>query len=153
MGQRMETERIEIVPIDFSEAQYFVQRHHRHHKPPIGHKFSVACSFKGYIVGVAIIGRPTSRMLDDGLTLEVTRLCTNGTKNTCSKLYSAAWRAARSLGYKRLITYTLQTEAGTSLIASGWKCLGQCGGGSWSRKDRPRVDKHPTQLKIRWEKS
>lgn len=144
---------LEIVPISLAEAKAFVQQHHHHHRPPVGHKFSIACAVDSHIVGVAIIGRPVARMLDDGWTLEVTRLCTNGVKNGCSKLYSAAWRAARAMGYKRLITYLLNTEPGISVRAAGWKCIGQCGGGSWSRESRPRIDKHPTQFKIRWEKS
>lgn len=98
-----------------------------------------------------MVGRPVARMLQDGWTLELTRLCTNGTKNACSKLYSAAWRVAQALGYKKLITYILESEDGASLKASNWKCIGKSDGGSWSRKDRPRVDMHPTQMKIRYE--
>lgn len=143
---------LEIVPIKFAEAKEFVKRHHRHHKPPIGHICSLACADGDKIIGVAIIGRPVARKLDNGLTAEVTRLCTNGTKNACSMLYAAAWRAVRSLGYKKLITYILDTEPGTSLRAAGWKCLGQCGGGSWNCKSRPRIDMHPTQKKFRFEK-
>jgi hypothetical protein len=92
-------------------------------------------------------------MSDDGWTAEVTRLCTDGTPNACSMLYRAAWRAARSLGYRRLITYTLAEEGGASLRASGFTLLGEAGGGSWSRGNRPRVDKHPTQGKLKWELS
>lgn len=141
-----------IVPIKLSEACEFVKRHHRHHKPPVGHICSVAVAEGEKIVGVAIIGRPVSRMLDTGLIAEVTRLCTDGTKNACSMLYATAWRAARALGYKKLITYILSEESGTSLKASGWKCVGECGGGNWSCKSRPRIDMHPTQTKFRWEK-
>jgi hypothetical protein len=100
---------------------------------------------------VVTVGRPVARHLDDGWTLEVTRLCTDGTKNACSLLYAAAWRAARAMGYRRIGTYILDTETGTSLTASGWKCLGKAGGGSWSVPSRPRVDKHPTQIKLRYE--
>ena len=142
-----------IVPIKFKEACEFVRRHHRHHKPPVGHICSVACADGEKIVGVAIIGRPVARGLDNGFTAEVTRLATDGTKNACSKLYATAWRAVRALGYKKLVTYILDTEPGTSLKAAGWKCIGTCGGGSWGRKSRPRVDMHPQQLKLRFEKS
>lgn len=142
---------LEIVPISFAEAKAFVLEHHRHHKPPQGHKFSIGCANGDGIVGVSIVGRPVSRMLDDGWTLEITRLCTAGAKNACSMLYAASWRAARAMGYKRMITYILESEKGTSLTAAGWKYVGKCGGGSWSRKNRPRVDKHPTQLKIMFE--
>lgn len=142
---------MEIVPIEFSEACAFVLRHHRHHKPPVGHKFSIAVAVGGVIVGVAIVGRPVARRLQDGWTLEVTRCCTDGTSNACSKLYAAAWRASRAMGYRRLVTYILDTESGTSLVASGWKEIGRCGGGSWSVPSRPRVDRHPLQQKIRFE--
>lgn len=144
---------MDVVPIKFKEACEFVKRHHRHHKPPIGHICSVAVATDEKIVGVAIIGRPASRVLDNGLTAEVTRLCTNGTKNACSMLYATAWRAVRALGYKKLITYILKEEGGISLKAAGWKCIGECGGGKWDRKSRPRVDIHPMQKKFRWESS
>lgn len=142
-----------IVPIKLADAKVFVQRHHRHHNAPVGHICSLACAAGDRIVGVAIIGRPVARELDNGLTAEVTRLCTDGTKNACSMLYASSWRAARALGYKRLITYILNSEPGTSLVAAGWKCLGECGGGTWNCKSRPRIDKHPTQKKIRFEKN
>jgi hypothetical protein len=92
-------------------------------------------------------------MLMDGWTAEVTRVATDGTRNACSILYGAAWRAARALGYRKLVTYTLPEEGGASLRGAGWTVIGEAGGGSWSRKDRPRIDTHPTQAKLRWEKS
>lgn len=148
---------LEIVPISFTEACEFVKIHHRHHKPPVGHKFSIAVvgdrvNGASRIHGVAIVGRPIARMLDNGLTLEVLRLCTDGTKNACSILYASSWRAARALGYKKLITYILASESGTSLKASGWKLIGEAGGGKWSRKNRPRLDQHPMELKLKFEK-
>lgn len=103
------------------------------------------------MVGVAIVGRPVARQSQDGLTAEVKRLATDGTRNACSILYAAAWRAARALGYRRLITYTLPEEGGASLRGAGWRCIGSAGGGAWSRRARPRVDLHPTQQKLRWE--
>jgi hypothetical protein len=90
-------------------------------------------------------------MLQDGYTAEVLRLCSDGTKNTCSMLYAAAWRAVRAMGYRKLVTYILISESGTSLRAAGWKCIGEAGGGSWNRTSRPRVDTHPLQKKIRFE--
>lgn len=141
-----------VVPIELSEANAFVARHHRHHKPVPGAKFCIGVSDEqNDIHGVAIVGRPTARLSDNGWTLEVTRLATDGAKNACSMLYAAAWRATRAMGYRRLITYTLNTEPGTSLRAAGWKCLGEAGGGSWNRTGRPRVDKHPLQRKLAWE--
>ena len=144
---------LEIVPIDLAEASAFIEQYHRHHKPPVGHKFSIGCAEGEKVVGVATVGRPVSRHLDDGWTLEVNRLCTDGTKNACSKLYSAAWRVAKNMGYRKLITYILESEGGVSLTASGWKCVGKRGGGSWSVPSRPRVDKHPLQTKLLFEVS
>ena len=142
---------LEIVPVSLKEANAFVEQHHRHHKPVVGHKFSVGCTDGENIVGVAIVGRPVARYLDDGWTLEVNRLCTDGTKNACSFLYAAAWRAARAMGYHKLITYILDNEPGTSLRAAGWKCVGQAGGLRWTGKRRPEVDLCPAQMKLRWE--
>lgn len=146
--------RLRIVPCDLDEANAFVLRHHRHHGKAVGHKFSLAVVDEtGEVRGVAIVGRPVARMLDDGMTLEVNRIATDGVPNGCSCLYGACRRATFALGYTRLITYVLDTEPGTSLLAAGWKCIGKAGGGSWSVPSRPRVDKHPTQGKIRWEAS
>lgn len=144
---------MEVVPISYSEACSFVKKHHRHHRPPQGHKFSIAAAKDGEIVGVAIVGRPVARHLDDNWTLEVTRLCTDGTKNACSFLYAAAWKATKSLGYKKLISYILETESGASLKAAGWKLIGSRGGGSWNCESRPRVDKHPIEQKKLFEKT
>ena len=151
MAKKIPPKTLEIVPITLSEANEFVRNHHRHHKPVIGHKFSIAVSDGKSIRGVAIVGRPVSRHLDDGITLEVNRCCTDGIKNGCSKLYSSAWRATRSLGYKKLITYILKSENGASLYASNWRLVGEAGGGSWDTKSRPRVDTHPLQKKLLFE--
>lgn len=105
----------------------------------------------GGCVGVVTVGRPVARRLDDGWTLEVTRNCTDGTKNAASFLYAAAWRACRALGFTRLITYTLKDETGVSLTAAGWRVVGQTSGRSWSCPSRPRVDKHPLGQKTLWE--
>jgi hypothetical protein len=101
---------------------------------------------------VAIVGRPVARALDDGWTAEVIRVCTDGTPNACSFLYSHAKRAAQAMGYTKVVTYTLPEESGASLRAVGWtRTTGFVGGGSWTRQSRPRLDKAPTQTKIRWE--
>lgn len=142
---------LSLVPTTLKEAARYVAEHHRHHGPPRGGLFALACSDGEKVCGVAIVGRPVARMLQDDFAAEVTRLCTDGTRNACSILYAAAWRAARALGYRRLVTYTLPEEGGASLRAAGWRLVGQAGGGSWSRRDRPRVDTHPTQTKLRWE--
>lgn len=139
------------VRIGLDEANTFVAQHHRHHPPVVGHLFSIGASLGDKIVGVAIVGRPVARMRDDGLTVEVTRLCTDGTRNACSFLYGAAARAAFALGFQRIGTYILASENGATLRASGWRLIGERGGGSWSVPSRPRVDKHPTQAKLLFE--
>jgi hypothetical protein len=143
--------KLAVVRIGLDEANAFVDRHHRHHEPVVGHLFSIGAAKDGEIVGVAIVGRPVARMRDDGETAEITRLCTDGTRNVCSFLYGAAARAAFALGFKRIGTYILASEPGTSLRAAGWREIGRAGGGSWSRGERPRVDKHPTQAKLLFE--
>jgi hypothetical protein len=140
------------VRIGLDEANAFVKQHHRHHKPVVGHLFSIGAALDDKIVGVVIVGRPVSRMRDDGLTAEVTRLCTDGTKNSCSFLYGAAAKAAFALGFQRIGTYILANEPGTSLTATGWRLMGERGGGSWSVPSRPRVDKHPLQTKLLFER-
>jgi hypothetical protein len=140
-----------LMPITLREARAFVARAHRHHRAPQGGLFSIGAQENGGLVGVVIIGKPVARMLADDWTAEVTRLCTDGSRNACSMLYAAAWRAARAMGYRRLVTYTLASEGGSSLRAAGWKLIGEAGGGSWSRAERPRVDLHPLQTKLRWE--
>jgi len=140
-----------ITPITQKEAKAYIKTTHRHHAPPVGSIFQLAVALDGEIVGVAMVGRPVSRHIQDGYTVEVNRVATNGTPNACSKLYRAAWRVARELGYRRLITYTLPEEGGGSLRGANMVCLGTRGGGSWSSKNRPRVDTHPTQAKLLWE--
>jgi tRNA A37 N6-isopentenylltransferase MiaA len=142
---------MELRPISVKHASAFVQEHHRHHDAPQGAKFALAAWHDGQLVGVAMVGRPVSRMLDDGLTAEVIRVATNGTRNACSFLYGAAKRSAQAMGYRKVVTYTLIEESGASLRAVGWNRAGIAGGGSWSRPSRPEVDHHPLQQKIRWE--
>jgi hypothetical protein len=139
-------------PISYKDACQYIANHHRHHKPPQGWKYGTsAVNGEGEVVGVVMVGRPVSRMMDDGETVEVTRLCTDGTKNTASFLYGIAKRVARELGYKRIITYTLEEEEGTTLRAAGWQRIRTTAGGSWSRESRPREDKAPLVRKVLWE--
>ena len=147
------SERLRLAPISFEDAADFVREHHRHHTPPVGHKFSIAAMAGGDMVGVVIVGRPVARRRDDGATLEVTRLCTIGARNACSFLYGAAARATFALGYSRIGTYTLKREPGTSLAAAGWTLIGETPGKSWSVPSRPRDDKHPIEPKLLWEKA
>ena len=146
-----ERPRLTAVPLSLEEANAFVERHHRHHRPVVGHKFSIGAALGDDVVGVAIVGRPVSRHRDDGLTLEVTRLCTDGARNACSFLYGAAARAAFALGFKRIGTYTLPAEGGASLRAAGWRLIAETPGRSWSVQSRPRVDTHPLGTKLLWE--
>ena len=143
---------LSLVPVSLKTANAFVAVHHRHHKPTTGHKFSIGCECDGQLVGVVIAGRPVSRYLDDGRTLEVNRLCTTGEKNACSMLYGAAARAAKAMGYHKIITYTLDSEPGASLRAAGWMCMGRAGGKRWTGKRCPAVDLCPPQMKLRYEK-
>jgi hypothetical protein len=144
--------KLHIAPLDLESANGYVQLFHRHHRPVVGHKFSLAAMKDGDIVGVVIVGRPVSRIRDNGWTLEVTRLATDGTRNACSFLYGAAARAAFALGYRRIGTYILASEPGTSLAAAGWRQIGEVKGRSWSCASRPRVDKHPTTDKLLFER-
>ena len=141
-----------LIPVSLAQANEFVRQHHRHHKPVAGHKFSIGCAENGRLCAVAIVGRPVSRYLDDGFTLEVNRLCSDGTKNACSILYAAAARAARAMGYYKIITYTLDTESGASLRAAGWTNAGLAGGKAWTGSRRPTQPLYPAQMKYRYEK-
>jgi hypothetical protein len=135
--------------VSLAEANAFVTAHHRHHQHVIGHKFAIGAVADGTLVGVVIVGRPVSRMRDDGKTLEVTRLCTDGSRNACSFLYGCAARAAFALGYERIGTYIRLDEPGTSLVAAGWRRMGLAGGGSWDRPSRLRTDKtDPVQRQL-----
>lgn len=142
---------LRIIPISRDAALRFLDSHHRHHGRPPGYIVSVGVEHDGALCGVAFVARPVARLLQDGYTAEVTRLCTDGTPNACSILYGATRRATKALGYRRLVTYTLPEEGGASLRASGWRCAGRAGGGSWSRPSRRREDKAPTATKLRWE--
>lgn len=143
---------MQLQPVTLKEASRFVDDFHRHHKAPQGGLFAIGLSETvvgiDTIIGVAIVGRPVARMLDNGYTAEITRLCVKEAyPNGCSMLYSACWRAARAIGYRRLITYILKSETGASLYASNFKLVGACGGGTWNRDSRPRVDTHPIEQK------
>jgi hypothetical protein len=140
-----------IVPITLKAANAFVVSYHRHHKPSVGHKFSIGLNDEDHLIGVAIMGRPVARGSDNGFTIEVARLCTNGQKNACSMLYQAAARASKELGYKKIQTYILEIETGTSLKASGWKMEAITAGGQWKHTDgKERRTDQPTMPKQRW---
>jgi hypothetical protein len=142
------TRRFTVERVELAEANAFVRQFHRHHGGVRGHLFSIGAGCDGRICGVAIVGRPVARGRQDGVTAELTRLCTDGTANACSFLYGAAARAAFALGYKRIGTYILKSEGGVSLKAAGWRLIGEVRGRSWSAPSRPRVDRHPLQDKL-----
>lgn len=141
---------MEIIPLTLKQANDMVARLHRHHKPCVGHRFSIGAKKDGELVGAAIIGRPVARGCDPYMVCEVNRLVTNGTKNACSILYSAAARIAKEMGFVKIQTYILETEPGTSLVAAGWEFEGQTTGGDWNhsklnkgtrRTDQPQCPK------------
>ena len=146
---------LRLTMVEFREARAFVERHHRTHRAPRRYKFAVGLGdIRVRLLGVAIVGRPVARALCDGETLEVTRCCTLGHANACSMLYGACARAAAALGARRLVTYTLASEGGSSLRASGFHEAARSRGGEWDRPKvgRPRNDRHPLGPKVRWER-
>lgn len=148
-------------------ANAFVLANHRHHGPARGAKFAIGCADGTRLCGVVIVGRPKARLLDDGFTAEVTRLCTDGTPHAASFLLGRAWRAARAMGYTRMVSYLLEGEGGRSYAAAGWVRMAESEGGQWKRTSRrdavftrgrePFADalglgaKHPEGRKVRWE--
>ena len=137
---------LNIKPCHLRAARDYVGRHHRHSIPPVGGKFAVACYDGDRLCGVAICGRPVARYLDDGLTLEILRCCTDGAGNACSKLYGACCRIGFVMGYDRIITYTLASETGASLRAAGFTFDGIAGGRAWFHC--PTAEKIATVAKI-----
>lgn len=141
---------LEIRPIHLRQANEFVKEYHRHNIPTTGGKFAISCFDGDRICGVAVCGRPVSRKLDNAFTLEIYRNCTDGTKNACSMLYGACLRIAKSMGYKKVITYTLESENGASLKASGFSFDGKAGGTNWSGKRKRNYYVSPQEKKNRW---
>ena len=158
---------LEIRPISIKHANDYIEQFHRHHGQKVGCRFAIACYDGETLVGVAIYANPVARNSDDGLTIEVSRLCTDGTKNACSKLYSACARISKEMGFKRIQTFILDSEPGTSLKASGWDCEGIAGFYNWlktgSKREQNRHEceqlsifqkkRPPEQMKIKWSKT
>lgn len=142
---------MEIRPITFKKACDFINAHHRHHRATVGCKFCLSLWDGDRLVGVAVCGRPVARRLDDGTVCKINRLCTDGTRNACSMLYGACCRVAKAMGYKRVITYILESENGASLKASNFVCEGVAGGTHWTG-ERDRGQDIPRELKTRWVK-
>lgn len=146
---------LHLAPVSFADACAFVEAWHRHHGAPVGHKFSLGVARDEVLVGVAIVGRPVARPFDDGRTLEVTRVATDGTPHAASMLYAAAWRAASALGFRRLVTYTQQGESGSSLRAAGWSVVAERPPRpGWNMPSRPRTPNGTENVqRYLWEQS
>jgi hypothetical protein len=144
--------KLTVIPLTLAAANEGVARWHRHHKPVVGHRFSLGVLDEtGTLRGVLCAGRPVARMLDQDLILEVNRLATDGCRNACSALYGAARRAARAMGFAQIITYILDCEPGTSLRAAGWILVKEkTGGHPWNNATRSRSDAHPLGYKQLW---
>lgn len=142
---------MEIRPITFREASDFINQHHRHHKATVGCKFSIGLYKDDELIGCAVCGRPVSRHLDDGFTCEINRLCTLGERNACSMLYGACARIAKAMGYKKIITYILESENGASLRASNFIYDGIAGGTHWTGA-RNKGQPIPAEMKKRFYK-
>lgn len=140
---------MKIRPIPYWMAVDYINKNHRHHKAPQGMKWAVGVFDSDGLRGVATAGRPVGRNLDDGLTCEITRVCTDGTRNACSFLYGACCRVAKAMGYKRVITYTLESENGASVKAANFKYDGEAGGTHWTGV-RDRGQDIPNEMKKRW---
>lgn len=147
---------LQAIPIELREANAFVQSFHRHNKPVAGHRFSIGASDGERLIGVCIVGRPVARLLDNGDTAEVLRCCVldDAPKGACSFLYSRAWKAWSAMGGRKMITYTLQSESGSSLKGAGWTIVNQMPGATgkgWT--NRPGREWQPVtgQAKFRWE--
>lgn len=142
-----------IAPITFREASEFINKEHRHHKATVGCKFCISViDDEGVIRGVAVCGRPVGRFLDDGFTIEINRVCSDGTPNVCSMLYGACCRIARQMGYRKAVTYILESENGASLRASNFSYDGIAGGTHWTGK-RNKGQCIPNEMKKRWVKN
>jgi|SRR5215469_14943437 len=145
---------MKLAPISIREANAYVLHHHRHHRPTQGALFALGVENDGQLIGVALVGRPVGRGLQDGRTVEITRVCTDGTRNACSFLYGRCRRAAAALGYERVVTYTRQDESGASPRAAGFEQIALLDARSWAdeyRIDGGRHDQSTPAPRVRWE--
>jgi hypothetical protein len=142
--------RLATLPLTRDDCNAFVDAHHRHHEGVTGYRYGIGARLGTTLVGCAVVGRPRARLIDQELTVEVTRCCTDGTPHVCSFLYGACARLAKLLGFAAIFTCILRSEAGTSLRAAGWRYVYTTRGGTQNRPSRPRVDKSPTEPKQVW---
>lgn len=142
-----------VVPISLKDANEFVEKHHRHNRKVVTHKVSIGLEKDGELIGVGIAGIPIARLLNDGKTLELRRICVKpGHPNACSKLMSRMKQIGQLMGYERIITYTLQKESGVSLRAVGARCVANVKPGNWKRKGKRSVYQPVFgEPKFRWE--
>ena len=142
--------------IAFRDARRFIDRHHEHLPGPTGWRYGQGIWNGPDLLGVVTVGQPLARAFDPHQVVEVTRLCVRRDRpaalrwNACSQLYGWAAREAQLRGFRRIITYTRQDEAGATLRAVGWCCDGPAGGRSWNWRGRPRVDRAPPCPRLRW---
>jgi len=151
LSSTLESKGMRAKPLTLKQANTLVELLHRHHKPVVGHRFSIGAEADGELVGAVIIGRPVARAVDQYSVAEVTRLVTNGHRNACSFLYGRAARVAQTMGFDRIQTYILESEPGTSLLAAGWHCEGKLrpNGRGWNNRANRRTDQ-PVEPKVRW---
>lgn len=158
-GGLMADYKLRVAPVAFRDAKAFVAAHHEHCRPPAGWRYGAACWNGPSLVGVVMVGRPVARMIDSSQVVEVNRLCLDRNlpdalrHNASSMLYGHAAREAKRRGFSKIITYTLSSESGHSLVAAGWTVDGQTRGGGWNCPSRPRAANTPTEPKTRWARS
>ena len=145
---------LRVVPLTLKQANELVAQLHRHHKPVMGHRFSLgAMTETGALCAAVIVARPVARGVDWRTVAEVNRLVSDGTTNACSFLYGAAARVCREMGFAKIQTYLLDTEPAITMKASGWKLAAITAGGQWTGTNgKPRRQDQPTNPKQRWEK-
>ena len=143
-----------VVPLTLRFANLFITQHHRHNKRVVGCKFCIGAEYNKELVGVAVVGRPITMTLDDMFTVEVLRCCVldKAPKNTCSFLYGRSWRIWQQMGGKKIITYTLESEKGTSLKAVGWDNVAKTKKSTWHKRPNREWQDVYSELKYRWEK-
>lgn len=142
-----------LVPVNRDQANAYIKAHHRHSKAVQGYRFAVGLAVDDQLRGVAVAGRPVARALDDGRTIEILRVCTDGIRNGCTRLYGACCRAAAALGYHVAVTYTLEAEGGASLRAAGFRPVAQVRDRQWGCESRPREQRELIGDRIRWERT
>lgn len=154
---------LQLVPLSQRQARAFITEHHRHNGAPQGDVIRVGLELDGTLIAVGTAGRPVAAGLQDGTTLEITRICTQGHDSACTRLYGALTRAAKALGYTRAITYTLASEPGASPRAAGFTATAAIPARDWAAESGRDCNPYSENLlgerttpagpKIRWERA